>query len=343
MSHDDQTVAPPDGEADVVRERRRLVSLAYRMTGTLADAEDVVQETYTRWYRLTQPERDEIRSPAAWLTRAASRIALDVLGSAKARREKQVGQWLPEPIPADLFAGTGSALDTAGEDPLDRVTLDDAVSTALLMVLESMTPAGRVAFVLHDVFDTPFDEIARLVGRSPEAARQLASSARRHVRERRRTVVASKTHDDVVRAFLAATRGGDMSLLMKTLAPEVELRADGGGVVRVAPNVVTGSDRVARFLLGVMKKQPELVFEERRTADGLGYALTLDGRLFGIASFHVEGERITDVWLVLDPRKLSEWVTSDQAAPTAPSASRRAAPSLPPRSTDARRRGMDDS
>ncbi len=312
MSKDEPTVVPLEGDTDVVGERRRLVSLAYRMTGTLADAEDVVQETYIRWYRLTEQERDEIRSPAAWLTRAASRIALDVLSSAKARREKQVGQWLPEPIPSDLFLGTGTASDAAAEDPLDRVTLDDAVSTALLMVLESMTPAERVAFVLHDVFGTPFDEIADLVGRSPEATRQLASSARRHVRERRTTVVAPKTHDEVVRAFLAASRGGDLRLLMETLAPEVELRADGGGVVSVAPNVVTGSDRVARFLMGVMKKQPELVFEERRTADGLGYALTLGERLFGIASFHVEGEQITDVWLVLDPRKLGEWVTPDQ-------------------------------
>jgi RNA polymerase sigma-70 factor (ECF subfamily) len=314
MSQNEPEVVSPWGDAGVVGERRRLVSLAYRMTGTLADAEDVVQETYIRWYRLTEQERDEIRSPGAWLTRAASRIALDVLSSAKARRETQPGQWLPEPIPSDLFLGTGTASHAtvgAAEDPLDRVTLDDAVSTALLMVLESMTPPERIAFVLHDVFGTPFDEIADLVGRSPEATRQLASSARRHVRERRTTVVAAKTHDDVVRAFLAASRGGDIRLLMKTLAPEVELRADGGGVVSVAPNIIAGSDRVARFLMGVMRKQPELVFEERRTADGLGYALTLDGRLFGIASFHVEAAQITDVWFVLDPRKLSEWVVHD--------------------------------
>jgi len=315
MSQNEPAAVPPADDADVIGERRRLVSLAYRMTGTLADAEDVVQETYIRWYRLTVQERDEIRNPAAWLTRAASRIALDVLRSAKARREKQLGQWLPEPIPSTLFLGTGTASDAAVHavgDPLDRVTLDDAVSTALLMVLESMTPPERVAFVLHDVFGTPFDEIAELVGRSPEAARQLAASARRHVREQRTTVVAPKTHDEVVRAFLAASRGGDMRLLMQTLAPEVELRADGGGVVSVAPNVITGSDRVARFLMGVMQKQPELVFDERRTADGLGYALTRDGRLFGIVSFHVEGKQITDVWLVLDPHKLSEWVTPDQ-------------------------------
>ncbi|MDH6180783.1 RNA polymerase sigma factor (sigma-70 family) [Microbacteriaceae bacterium SG_E_30_P1] len=291
------------------------MSLAYRMTGTVADAEDIVQETYTRWYRLSEQEREAIAVPAAWLTRVASRVALDVLKSARVRREQQVGQWIPEPVPADLFLDTvpSGSIAEGIQDPLDRVTLDDAVSTALLMVLESMTPAERVAFVLHDVFGTPFVEIAELVGRSPEATRQLAASARRHVREKRTTVVAPERHDEVVRAFHSATRGGDIRLLMETLAPGVELRADGGGVVRVAPNVVAGADRVARFLLGVLQKEPELVFEERRTADGLGYALTLAGKLFGVVSFHIESEGITDIWLVLDPRKLGTWLSPSGA------------------------------
>ena len=304
------------GHSDVIGERRRLVSLAYRMTGTLADAEDVVQETYIRWYRLPEKERDEIRQPAAWLTRVASRVALDVLGSARARREQQIGQWLPEPVPADLFRGTAAtpaSLARGSQDPLDRLTLDDAVSTALLVVLESMTPPERVVFVLHDVFGMPFDDIAELVGRSPAAARQLATSARRHIRDRRTAVVPAETHDEVVRAFLAASQGGDMRRLMQTLAPDVELRADGGGVVSAAPNVVVGADRVARVMFGILRKQPRLAFEERRTADGLGYALILDGRLFGVASFHVEAQRITDLWLVLDPRKLGKWVTEPLA------------------------------
>ncbi|WP_020016336.1 RNA polymerase sigma factor SigJ [Promicromonospora sukumoe] len=301
----------PHEHDEVIRERRRLMSLAYRMTGTLADAEDIVQETYIRWYRMPEQERDAIRVPAAWLTRVAGRVALDVLKSARARRERQAGQWLPEPVPADLFVGTavtskGTAQGT--EDPLDRVTLDDAVSTALLVVLESMTPPERVAFVLHDVFGAPFDEIAELVGRSAAATRQLAASARRRVREHRAVAVPAEQHDEVVRTFLAATRGGDLRLLMQTLAPEVELRADGGGVVRVAPNVVAGADRVARFLLGVRQKQPELAFEERYTADGLGYALTLAGQFFGIMGFRVEREGISDIWLVLDPHKLGAWL-----------------------------------
>ncbi len=298
-----------DALDDVHAERRRLLSLAYRMTGTVSDAEDVVQETYLRWYRLDPGERAAVRVPAAWLTRVASRVALDHLGSARVRRETHAGQWLPEPVPADLFAGT--AVTTLGggpaPDPLDRVTLDESVSTALLTLLEAMTPAERVAFVLHDVFGLPFDEIAEVVGRSPAATRQLAASARRHVREGRRARVGSGEHDRVVRAFLDASVGGDLARLLRVLAPDVELRADGGGVVQAAPNAVRGPDHVARFLLGVLAKQPSLRFEEEQTADGLGYAMRLDGRLFGIVTFAVDAGRVTRVWLVVDPRKLSRW------------------------------------
>ncbi|HYI54458.1 MAG TPA: sigma factor, partial [Microlunatus sp.] len=146
---------PPISE--VMEERRRLLSLAYRMTGTIGEAEDVVQETYLRWYRLSEQERAAIRNPAAWLTRVASRVALDELTSARARRERYIGQWLPEPVPADLFAGTApGAVSADTADPADRVTLDESVGTALLTVLEAMTPAERVAFVLHDVFAMPF-------------------------------------------------------------------------------------------------------------------------------------------------------------------------------------------
>ncbi|WP_374315895.1 sigma factor, partial [Microbacterium sp.] len=143
-------------------ERRNLLALAYRMLGTVTDAEDAVQETYVRWYRLTPDERAEIRNPGAWLTRVASRVCLDVLGSARVRRERYVGEWLPEPVPGESPIAASAPLD-----PLDRVTIDDSVSTALLVVLESLSPAERVAFVLHDVFGVPFAEIAETVGRTP--------------------------------------------------------------------------------------------------------------------------------------------------------------------------------
>ncbi|MGK8503449.1 sigma-70 family RNA polymerase sigma factor [Nocardia asiatica] len=161
----------------VISERRQLINLAYRLLGSLAEAEDVVQETYARWYALSERQRREVQAPGAWLTTVASRICLDLLGSARARREKYVGEWIPEPVP-----GRSEWLDNPGSvDPADRVTLDESISMAFLVVLESMTPAERVAFVLHDVFRYSFAEVAEIVGRSPGACRQLASSARRRI------------------------------------------------------------------------------------------------------------------------------------------------------------------
>ncbi|PZU36666.1 MAG: RNA polymerase subunit sigma-24 [Microbacterium sp.] len=304
----------------VLSERRILLSLAYRMTGTLADAEDIVQETYVRWYRLGADERAGIENVGGWLTRTASRIALDVLGSARRRRERYIGQWLPEPVSADLFAGTAPATGgsvTAGAlaaDPLERVTLDDAISTALLIVLEAMTPAERVAFVLHDVFGMPFAEISDIVGRSPAAVRQLAASGRRHVRESRTSLVPRADHDAAVRAFRAASQTGDIDQLMRVLAPDVQLRSDGGGVVNAAPNVVAGADRVARFLLGIGAKDPELVSDEQPLGDGLGLVIRVGETPMGVMSFHVEGGLITDVWIMLNPAKLTVWLPTPSGA-----------------------------
>lgn len=293
---------------DVFRERRRLLALGYRMTGTLADAEDVVQETYLRWYRLTETEREAIANPAGWLTTVAGRVALDLLGSARRRREQYVGPWLPEPVPAELFAGAiGSRTASTPEDPLDRITLDDDVSTALLVVLEAMTPAERVAFVLHDVFAVPFDEIAEAVGRSSAAVRQLAASARRHVRESRAVAVPRAEHDRVVRAFQDATRTGEVAPLLKFLAPDVELRSDGGGVVSAARNVVSGADNVARFLLGIAAKNPHFTAEERQFGDGLGLVFRDGEKVHSVMNLHVEDGVITQLWIVLNPAKLTHW------------------------------------
>ena len=157
---------------ELLDERSHLMNLAVRMLGSANDAEDVVQQTYVRWFQLSDDERAAIERPRAWLTTVASRICLNILDSARARRERYVGEWLPEPLPTATDAATASA---PAIDPLDRITLDDSVSMALLVVLESLTPAERVAFVLHEVFAVPFAEIAEIVGRSPDATRQLAS------------------------------------------------------------------------------------------------------------------------------------------------------------------------
>ena len=286
--------------SEVMAERRRLLALAYRLLGTLAEAEDAVQETYLRWYRLPAEDRAAILNPQGWLTRVASRVCLDVLKSARARREQYVGPWLPEPLPA-------GHLTDEQEDPADRVTLDESVSTALLVVLEAMTPAERVAFVLHDVFGLPFAEIAEVVGRSPAAVRQLATSARRRVRQRHAIKSDHSDHDAVVRAFTAAARGGDLAALTRLLDPGATLRSDGGGVVRAARNPVVGSTRVARFLLGVLAKVG-YDLTDRPTGDGLGFTLEHDGRVHGVGNLRVAGGQVTDVWLVLNPAKLAAWI-----------------------------------
>ncbi|WP_347812795.1 RNA polymerase sigma factor SigJ [Curtobacterium sp. PhB136] len=281
-------------------ERRHLLSLAFRMLGTISEAEDAVQETYIRWYRMDPLKREKIDVPRAWLTRVAGRVCLDMLGSARARRERYVGPWLPEPVPTSAFA-------ELGEDPLERVTLDDSVSMALLVVLEAMTPAERVAFVLHDVFRLPFPDIAEIVGRTPAACRQLATSARARVQASPSRTVPRSEHDEVVRRFAAATRTGDLDALIKALDPTAVLRSDGGGVVKAARNPIYGADRVARFLLGALTKQPQAEVVEQQTHDGLGFVIWREGRITGVVTLDVLGGLVTNVRMVVNPEKLSLW------------------------------------
>jgi RNA polymerase sigma-70 factor (ECF subfamily) len=291
---------------EVIGERRHLLALAFRMLGTIAEAEDAVQETYARWYRMPAAKRDAIESPVGWLTRVASRICLDVLGSARARRERYVGPWLPEPVPAGPVAeslGTASAV----VDPVDRVSLVESVSTALLIVLEAMTPAERVAFVLHDVFAMPFDEIAQTVGRTPAACRKLAASARRRVDAHRRRQVPRPEHDRVVRAFAAAAQRGDLASLVAVLDPDAVLRADGGGVVSAARNPVLGAERVARFLLGLAEKFPQIQVLPQETPDGLGFVMWDEGRIIAVVTVGVADGRVAELRMMRNPEKLTMW------------------------------------
>ncbi|MEJ1922107.1 RNA polymerase sigma factor SigJ [Microbacterium sp. KHB019] len=291
-----------DAIDDLEAERRTLLALGYRMLGTVADAEDAVQETYLRWYRMPAEERARIDNPAAWLTRVAGRVCLDLLGSARARRERYVGEWLPEPVP-----GESAIAASVPADPLDRVTLDESVSVALLVVLESLTPAERVAFVLHDVFAVPFAEIAETVGRSPDATRQLASQARRRIRERRAGIASREQHDAVARAFAEATATGDLAALIGILDPDVVLRSDGGGKISAARRPVFGADRVARFLLGVPHLEPTAAIEPTLTPEGLAFLVRVDGRADSVISVDVAGDRITEIYLVRNPDKLTLW------------------------------------
>jgi RNA polymerase sigma factor (sigma-70 family) len=290
--------------ADVLAEKGRLISLAFRMLGTMAEAEDAVQEAYVRWYRLSPEEREAIEVPAAWLTRVASRVCLNVLGSARWRREAYVGPWLPEPIPAHSVNG----LSVAAVNPLEQVTLDDTVSTALLLVLESMTAAERVSFVLHDIFAMPFNEIAGIVGRSPAACRQLATSARRRVQSGRERQVSRAEHDEVVTAFAAAARSGDIDGLVAVLDPEVVARSDGGGLVTAARKPVKGARRVAGFVVNVLgSKHPSTLVRAQVTPDGLGLVVWNEGRVVAVTTLEVVNGLISEIRTVRNPHKLTLW------------------------------------
>lgn len=290
----------------LMAERRRLLNLGYRMLGSVQDAEDVVQETYVRWYALSEEGQRAIDAPMAWLTRVASRICLDQLGSARARRERYTGEWLPEPVRHGAgWASTGGA---GAEDPADRITLDESVSMGMLVVLDSITPAERVAFVLHDVFGLPFTEIAETVGRTPAACRQLASSARRRLAHRPPGSATAEEHGRVVSAFREACETGDLDALVALLDPAVESRSDGGGKVRAALRPVVGRDKVARLFLGLMRREPEVELVEDDVNGMPGVAVRIGGTTFAVLAVGVGGGGlISDLWLVVNPDKLRAW------------------------------------
>jgi RNA polymerase sigma factor (sigma-70 family) len=281
-------------------ERRRLINLGYRLLGSLAEAEDVVQETYVRWYALSAEQQDAIESPSGWLTRVASRICLDVLGSARARRERYVGEWIPEPLPGRGGWGGGPPAD-----PADRVTLDESVTMAFLVVLESMTPAERVAFVLHDVFGYPFAEVAEIVGRSPAACRQLASSGRRRVPAAPAPATSRQT--GVVRDFKRAWEARDITALVGLLDPDATVVADGGGLVSSALRPIEGAERIARYLVEVAVRGPGMTIVERPVNGRPGLVAERDGVAVTVAAIDVVGGRVTRIWAVRNPEKLRLW------------------------------------
>ncbi len=290
----------------VMDERPHLLNLSYRMLGSLAEAEDAVQEAYARWYALCPRERDEIRKPGAWLTTVTSRICLNVLTSARARRERYVGAWLPEPLPepAELAAAPGRVDD----DPVDRVTLDESVGMALMVVMESLTPPERVAFILHDVFRYPFVEIADMVGRSPGACRQLASSARRRVRaSRAETTTASMSNADVVRRFRRAWEAKDIGALVTLLDPNVVATADGGGRALTFFEPIVGREQVAQAWLRLADRVVDLIMLERTVNGQPGIVAQHDGRTVSVYAFDVVEDRIRNIWVVRNPDKLTAW------------------------------------
>jgi RNA polymerase sigma-70 factor (ECF subfamily) len=287
---------------DVEPHRRRLINVAYRLLGSVADAEDAVQEAFIRWYALTPDDRDAIETPAAWLTTVTSRICLDQLGSARARRERYVGQWLPEPVPDR----TEWARADAGADPADRITLDESIDMAFLVVLDAMSPAERVAFLLHDVFRYPFDEVAEIVGRTPAACRQLASTARRKVRDTRPVTTPAAGRAEVVREFKRAWEAMDIEALLGILDPDVVAVADGGGRVAAALEPIEGPEIIASFMLALARRS-DLRMEEHTVNGQPGLVIRQDDATLTVFAFDVAGGRITRIWAVRNPDKLRQW------------------------------------
>jgi RNA polymerase sigma-70 factor (ECF subfamily) len=284
-------------DSGIMSERRQLINLGYRLLGSLADAEDVVQETYARWYAMSDEQRAAIDSPGGWLMRVAGRICLDQLRSARVRRERYVGQWVPEPLPDHTVWPA---------DPADRVTLDESVNMAFLVVLDTMTPAERVSFILHDVFGYPFPEVAQIVGRTPAACRQLATSARRRVRASQGPPTPTAQQASVVRDFRQAWLAQDIQALIGLLDPAAVVTADGGGLVQAALEPVQGSEEIARFYAMLVELRPGLAIQER-TVNGQPGLVTTHGGDTTVMAFDVVGDRITRIWVVRNPEKLRPW------------------------------------
>jgi len=269
--------------------RRLLFTVAYEMLGSASDAEDVVQETWLRWDGVDQ---SQVRDPRAYLVRIVTRQALNRLRTLARRREDYVGEWLPEPV-------------LTAPDVATDVELAESLSLAMLTVLETLGPAERAVFVLREVFDLPYDEIAEAVDKAPAAVRQIAHRAREHVAARRPRMEVSPTEQqEVVERFLAAVRGGDLQGLLDVLAPDVVLVADGGGVAQAAPRPLVGADRVARFLMGASRL--EGIEASATWINGLpGARIDISGVLDTAVGVAVEGGRITRLYAIRNPDKLS--------------------------------------
>jgi RNA polymerase sigma-70 factor, ECF subfamily len=290
----------------VMGERRRLINVAYRLLGSLAEAEDVVQEAYARWYALSAEQRQAIEVPGAWLTTVASRICLNLLGSARARREHYVGEWIPEPVPDQSEWPVGGTAD-----PADRVTLDESVNMAFLVVLESLTPAERVAFILHDVFRYRFAEVADIVGRTPAACRQLASSARRRLRTAQQPETPTAQRAEIVRNFKQAWQAKDITALVGLLDPGAVATADGGGLALTFLDPIEGGEQIARAWAGLADRAPSDMRLLERTVNGQpGLVAQLDGVIVTVFAFDVVGERIARIWVMRNPDKLRPWTTA---------------------------------
>jgi RNA polymerase sigma-70 factor (ECF subfamily) len=274
-----------------VQHRGRLYGIAYRMLGSRAEADDIVQEAWLRWARAGH----DIRAPEAWLVTATTRLCIDRLRQLRAEREHYVGPWLPEPL----------TLDAA--PPADRATeLASDLSVAFLAVLERLAPEERAAFLLHDLFDSDYGDIAEILGKSEAACRQIVSRARRRVREDQpRVQVSAEARSRLLHRLVEAVQTQDPSKLIDVLAAEASWTSDGGGKTKAAKKVVRGAEHVARFATGVFHRYlAQLEFRDLVINGEAGIGAFFQGRLLSVISIRTDGQRILDVFSILNPDKL---------------------------------------
>jgi RNA polymerase sigma-70 factor, ECF subfamily len=272
--------------------RSKLWGVAYRMLGSRADAEDVVQEAYLRWHGA---QIEEIRTPQAWLVTTTARLCIDRLRQLRAERELYTGPWLPEPLVADGPPAADEAAQLASD-----------LSVALLAVLERLAPEERAAFLLHELFETGYDDIARLLGKSRDACRQIVSRAARRVRDQRQRVrVSAAAKQRLLHGLVDAIQARDPSALLQLLAADVTWTSDGGGKAYAARKPIHGAQQVARFATGVFRKVlADLEFRPITVNAEPGFAVFYRGRLYSVITIETDGERILGVYGILNPDKL---------------------------------------
>jgi RNA polymerase sigma-70 factor, ECF subfamily len=282
-----------DRSGEFERHRPRLFGIAYRMLGSRSDAEDILQDAYLRWHRGTS---EDLRSPQAWLVTIVTRLCIDRLRTARTEREHYVGPWLPEPLIGDAAPAADA-----------RAELSSSLSIAFLVVLEQLEPDERAAFLLHEVFDTAYTEIAEILGKSEAACRQIVSRARKRVRGRKpRTQVTDAARRSVLERFANAIHTQDKEALLALVAEKASWTSDGGGRARAALKVIRGRDRVVRFVLAVLGRHSDTFAFEMTSVNGEpALAIRTEGNLFSVITVRTDGLRILDVYTVLNPNKLA--------------------------------------
>lgn len=287
---------------DVEPHRRQLFGIAYRMLGSIADAEDIVQDAFLRWE--TYPEWEQVRSPKAWLVTTVTRLCIDLLRSARHQREEYVGVNLPEPL---------VELDSSRPD--QEAALSDSLTTGFLLMLETLSPIERAVFLLREGFDLDYEQIAAAVGKSEANCRQIISRSKEHLAQRRTRFQAVRSEgESLVRTFFAACQSGDPSQVLATLAPQATMYADGGGRVKAAGRPVIGADNVARFFIGIRRFSGDPIVRLARINGTVGALFYEGGKLKQTMSFEIIDDRIETISIMRNPDKLAHLANLDPSS-----------------------------